>query len=133
MTVAALLSERTECNARFFGGESDRLARLCHLMAERFARDGRLIAFGRSPMARSDARHVAVEFVPGSVDRPKMLADLQKMVTAATQLMGDVPYKHYTFLMVGRGNGGIEHLNSSSDFFKGEGAVQQATDKLVGR
>ena len=33
------------------------------LMAERFARGGRLIAFGRSPAARSDARHVAVEFV----------------------------------------------------------------------
>src|SRR5437868_3438796 len=32
-------------------------------MAERFARGGRLIAFGRSPAARSDARHVAVEFV----------------------------------------------------------------------
>jgi len=63
LTVAALLSERTEANARFFGGESERLARLCHLMAERFARGGRLIAFGRSPAARSDARHVAVEFV----------------------------------------------------------------------
>ena len=32
-------------------------------MAERFARGGRLIALGRSPTARSDARHVAVEFV----------------------------------------------------------------------
>ncbi len=71
MTVAAdpvarlhaLLAERTECNARFFEDEAERLARLCHLMAERFARGGRLIAFGRSPAARSDARHVAVEFV----------------------------------------------------------------------
>ena len=32
-------------------------------MAERFARGGRLIASGGSPTARSDARHVAVEFV----------------------------------------------------------------------
>ena len=32
-------------------------------MAERFARGGRLLALGRSPAARSDARHVAVEFV----------------------------------------------------------------------
>jgi D-sedoheptulose 7-phosphate isomerase len=61
--LKALLAERTEANARFFGGECERLARLCHLMAERFARGGRLIAFGRSPAARSDARHVAVEFV----------------------------------------------------------------------
>jgi D-sedoheptulose 7-phosphate isomerase len=59
----ALLAQRTQANARFFQDESERLARLCHLMAERFARGGRLIAFGRSPAARSDARHVAVEFV----------------------------------------------------------------------
>ena len=32
-------------------------------MAERFAAGGRLVAFGQSPAARSDARHVAVEFV----------------------------------------------------------------------
>ena len=63
MTVAALLSERTESGARFFEESADGLARVCHLMAERFARGGRLIAFGRSPTARSDARHVAVEFV----------------------------------------------------------------------
>jgi D-sedoheptulose 7-phosphate isomerase len=63
LTVVALLSDRTEANARFFDSEAERLARLCHLMAERFARGGRLIAFGRSPAARSDARHVAVEFV----------------------------------------------------------------------
>ena len=61
--LQALLSERTEANQRFFDVEAERLARLCHLMAERFARGGRLVAFGHSPAARSDARHVAVEFV----------------------------------------------------------------------
>jgi len=58
-----LLRERTVSNERFFATESERLAALCHRMAERFARGGRLVAFGRSPTARSDARHVAVEFV----------------------------------------------------------------------
>ena len=57
------LAERTRANRAFFEAEAERLARLCHRMAERFARGGRLIAFGRSPAARSDARHVAVEFV----------------------------------------------------------------------
>jgi D-sedoheptulose 7-phosphate isomerase len=61
--LAALLAARTEANVTFFDAEAERLARLCHLMAERFARGGRLVAFGRSPAARSDARHVAVEFV----------------------------------------------------------------------
>jgi D-sedoheptulose 7-phosphate isomerase len=61
--LETLLAQRTEGNRRFFAQEAERLARLCHLMAERFARGGRLIAFGRSPADRSDARHVAVEFV----------------------------------------------------------------------
>ena len=63
--------------------------------------------------------YVAIENVTADVDRPKMMADLKTMVTAATQLIGDVPYKHYTFLMMGRGNGGIEHANSSSNQFDG--------------
>ena len=63
MPLDALLDERTEANRRFFAAEAERIARLCHRMAERFARGGRLIALGRSPAARSDARHVAVEFV----------------------------------------------------------------------
>ena len=58
-----LVERRTGANARFFEAEADRIARLCHRMAERFARGGRLIALGASPAARSDARHVAVEFV----------------------------------------------------------------------
>ena len=57
------LQQRAEASTRFFGDEADRIARLCHRMAERFARDGRLIAVGISPAARSDVRHVAVEFV----------------------------------------------------------------------
>jgi D-sedoheptulose 7-phosphate isomerase len=58
-----LLELRTRSNERFFATEAERIARLCHAMAERFARGGRLVALGHSPAARSDVRHVAVEFV----------------------------------------------------------------------
>ncbi len=58
-----LREQRTLANERFFADEAERVARLCHRMAERFARGGRLVALGISPAARSDARHVAVEFV----------------------------------------------------------------------
>ncbi len=58
-----LREQRTVANGRFFAVEAERVARLCHRMAERFARGGRLVALGISPAARSDARHVAVEFV----------------------------------------------------------------------
>ncbi len=61
--IDELASARTRANERFFEAESQRLAECCHAMAERFARGGRLIAVGHSPVARSDARHVAVEFV----------------------------------------------------------------------
>jgi D-sedoheptulose 7-phosphate isomerase len=61
--VDAALAERTAANHAFFHAEAERLARLCHRMAERFDRGGRLVAFGRTPAAQSDVRHVAVEFV----------------------------------------------------------------------
>jgi predicted metalloprotease with PDZ domain len=65
-------------------------------------------------------RHdVAIENVPESVNREQMMRDLQRMVEAATGLIGDVPYSHYMFLMMGQGNGGIEHLNSASIAFNG--------------
>jgi D-sedoheptulose 7-phosphate isomerase len=54
---------RGELGTAFLAGEAERIARLCHRMAERFAAGGRLVAFGASPQARSDVRHVAVEFV----------------------------------------------------------------------
>jgi D-sedoheptulose 7-phosphate isomerase len=54
---------RGEAARAFFEAEAERIARLCHALAERFAAGGRLIAAGETPSARSDARHVAVEFV----------------------------------------------------------------------
>jgi predicted metalloprotease with PDZ domain len=65
-------------------------------------------------------RHdVAIENIPESVSREQMVTDLKRMVEAATKLIGDVPYSHYMFLMMGQGNGGIEHLNSASILFNG--------------
>jgi D-sedoheptulose 7-phosphate isomerase len=61
--LEALGRERAAAGEAFFEAEADRIARLCHRMAERFARGGRLIACGASPAARSDVRHMAVEFV----------------------------------------------------------------------
>jgi D-sedoheptulose 7-phosphate isomerase len=62
--VAALLAARTDANARFFGEHAPAVAALCHRMAERFARGGRLLACGEGADAeRTDAHHVAVEFV----------------------------------------------------------------------
>lgn len=65
-------------------------------------------------------RHsIVAEDVPADLDRAKIAADLKKMVETATSMMGDIPYKHYTFLLMGRGVGGVEHLTSAAMFFNG--------------
>ena len=63
VSIERLLEHRTEANGRFFAAEAERIAHLCSEMAERFAGGGRLLALGSSPQDRSDAHHVAVEFV----------------------------------------------------------------------
>jgi D-sedoheptulose 7-phosphate isomerase len=61
--IDELSALRTEAGTHYFEAEAQSLASTCHRMAERFAAGGRLLALGGSPQARSDARHVAVEFV----------------------------------------------------------------------
>ena len=60
---AGAVERRAHASAAFFPPNADALARLCHEMAERFLAGGRLLAFGVTASARSDVRHVAVEFV----------------------------------------------------------------------
>ena len=68
---------------------------------------------------------LAIENVPENVDRRKMADDLKRMVEAATGLMDDIPYKHYTFLLIGTGNGGIEHANSAACAFNGKSLTDE--------
>jgi len=68
---------------------------------------------------RGVPHYITLEDVPASVSRTQMEADLKAIVTAATNIFGEVPYRHYTFLMMGRGGGGIEHSNSSANQFDG--------------
>jgi len=61
--AAAAVRERAEASEAFFPAAAGRLARLCHELSERFLAGGRLLAVGLGAADRSDARHVAVEFV----------------------------------------------------------------------
>jgi len=45
--------------------------------------------------------------------------DWKKVITAATQLMGDVPYDNYCLIHLGQGGGGLEHSNSQACYSKG--------------
>lgn len=58
-----MIEARTDANERFFAAEAERIAELALRLAERFLNGGRLLAVGASAQDRSDAHHVAVEFV----------------------------------------------------------------------
>jgi predicted metalloprotease with PDZ domain len=60
-------------------------------------------------------------------DRKAFMHDMQKIVSTASNIIGDIPYKHYTFLDYGNGHGGIEHLNSTTVNFTGQNMDKQET------
>ncbi|MDD8026084.1 MAG: PDZ domain-containing protein [Acidobacteriota bacterium] len=54
----------------------------------------------------------------GALDKAKFTADLKRIVEASAAIIGDIPYKHYAFLAIGPGQGGIEHQNSQAVSFQ---------------
>ncbi len=64
--------------------------------------------------------HRFIGYKLSEFDRAALMNDLKKIVEASADIMQDIPYKHYTFLGIGPGNGGIEHLTSSANSFTGK-------------
>ena len=81
--MLALAGERAQAGSRLFGAEAERVAALCHKMADRFSAGGRLLALGSTPAARSDAHHVTVEFVHPVIVGKRALPALALTTTAA--------------------------------------------------
>lgn len=52
----------------------------------------------------------------GNYDSERMRVDVQKIVETQAALMGEIPYRDYTFILHVRSNagGGLEHLNSTA-------------------
>jgi predicted metalloprotease with PDZ domain len=73
--------------------------------------------------------HYFVAYKPDSFDRNLFMNDLKKIITTASNIIGDIPYKQYTFLGTGPGGGGIEHLNSASVAFTGK-ELNDANNKI---
>ena len=59
----------------------------------------------------------------GNYDAEKVRNDVQKIVETAANLMGELPYHDYTFILNLRstGGGGLEHLNSTALIFRRSG------------
>lgn len=62
---------------------------------------------------------IALETPDGFHETP-LLDDLKTMMSAATRLMGHVPYDRYCYLLLGAGGGGLEHLNSQASYTQGD-------------
>jgi len=63
--------------------------------------------------------HRFIGYQLGDFDKTQFMNELKKIVEAATNMMGDIPYKHYTFISIGPGAGGIEHLDNTTVSFSG--------------
>ncbi|WP_342332643.1 peptidase M61 [Pedobacter sp. FW305-3-2-15-E-R2A2] len=61
-------------------------------------------------------RHTLAIANTKAFDTARLVADLKKIVTAATDIMVEIPYQHYTFIIMGPGQGGLEHRNSTAVF-----------------
>ncbi|HEX3933607.1 MAG TPA: hypothetical protein VHW43_02940 [Puia sp.] len=76
--------------------------------------------------------HYFVGYKLGDFDRQQLSDDLKKVVTVATDVIGDIPYTDYTFLAIGPGRGGIEHLNSTTVGFSGAGlSKEEGREKVL--
>ena len=60
--------------------------------------------------------HFVSLYGDGNCDPARLLSDFRKIVEAAVPIVGQIPYRHYTFLLqlLPEGSGGLEHINSAS-------------------
>lgn len=65
--------------------------------------------------------HRFIGYNMGNFDRAFFMSNLKKTVEAAINIIDDIPYKQYTFIAIGPGRGGIEHLNNTTISFDGNG------------
>jgi predicted metalloprotease with PDZ domain len=69
------------------------------------------------PFEVRGVRHEFVGYKLGDFDRAPFMKDLQGVVEAGVDIIGEVPYSRYIFLGIGPGQGGIEHSNSAAVSF----------------
>jgi predicted metalloprotease with PDZ domain len=63
--------------------------------------------------------HRFIGFKIGTFDKVDFMSRLKKITEAASAIIGDIPFNLYTFIAIGPGRGGIEHLNNTTVSFDG--------------
>lgn len=74
-----------------------------------------------TPFTVNGIPHRFVTWNAGEFDGELLMSDLKRIVEASASLMGEIPYSEYTFIGIGPGQGGIEHLNNTTISFTGRG------------
>jgi len=73
------------------------------------------------PFYINDIKHRFIGYNLGNFNKEKFINDLAKVIKAGINIIGDIPYTEYTFIGIGPGRGGIEHLNNTTVSFDGRG------------
>ena len=71
------------------------------------------------PFQVDGIHHRFIGYNLGNFNRELFMNNLQKIVAAAVSIFDDIPYEQYTFIAIGPGRGGIEHLNNTTFSFDG--------------
>ncbi len=77
-------------------------------------------------------KHQFIGYNLGNFDREFFMTNLKKIVESSIDIIGDIPYKNYSFIGIGPGRGGIEHLNNTTISFDGtQLTTPEAIDKMM--
>jgi len=71
-------------------------------------------------------QHRFTGYNTGNFDKALFMENLKKIVEASVDIIGDIPFKQYTFIGIGPGRGGIEHLNNTTVSFDGSSLTTSA-------
>jgi predicted metalloprotease with PDZ domain len=74
-----------------------------------------------TPFTVNGITHRFITWNAGEFDGELLISNLKTIVEASARLMGEIPYSEYTFIGIGPGQGGIEHLNNTTISFTGRG------------
>ncbi len=83
------------------------------------------------PFEVNGVEHRFTGYQLGKFDVPYFINALQEIVETATDMFGDIPYDRYTFIGIGPGLGGIEHLNNTTISFNGNTLTDRDSYKRV--
>ncbi|KRO87273.1 MAG: hypothetical protein ABR90_04895 [Cryomorphaceae bacterium BACL29 MAG-121220-bin8] len=64
-------------------------------------------------------KHRFIGYKIGDFDKELFMTNLKKIVNTSIDIIGDIPYDQYSFIGIGPGRGGIEHLNNTTISFDG--------------